>query len=295
MKKFFSLIALVGVFAACQPEDLKTIFESAPASLTINVTKVINNVDGAEVTGVATKSTFTATGNPDIPAGTATLTATYNDAKGETVVPYPHILADTDPVVMGCTVYIPGAIGNYKIDVKSVAGDPVTTKFILEEAKTHGYNHAGSNWVENASDYVLSDSCTYDDINGEEFSALTVKDAAFEDMAKAIYETASKDAEKKAEKGKVWTFEAPAWSLYNVVSEQIVTVVNYYVTATATGGAPTVGETVDGVDNVVATFSETVYVTSIGLVKMEHPGHAGHAGHGGHGTGNNAGGGLVEE
>ena len=295
MKKLFSLIALVGVFAACQPEDLKTIFESAPAQLTINVTKVINNVDGAEVTGAATKSTFSTTGNPDIKAGVATLTATYNDATGTTDVPYPQILADTDPVVMGCTVYIPGAIGNYKIDVKSVPGDPVEKKFILEEAKNHGYNHAGDNWVENASDYVLSDSCTYDDINGEEFTALTVKDKAFEDMAKAIYETASKDAEKKADMGKVYEFEVPAWCLYKVVSTQIVTAVNYYVIAEATGGAPTVGETVDGVDNVVATFAETVYVTTIGFEKMEHPGHAGHAGHGGHGSGNNAGGGLVEE
>lgn len=37
MKKFFSLIALVGVFAACQQEDLKTAFTVNPAEATINV------------------------------------------------------------------------------------------------------------------------------------------------------------------------------------------------------------------------------------------------------------------
>ena len=40
MKKFISLIALVGVFAACEPENLQTAYTVANATATINVTVV---------------------------------------------------------------------------------------------------------------------------------------------------------------------------------------------------------------------------------------------------------------
>ena len=40
MKKFFSLIALVGVFAACEPENLQTAFNVPDATATLNVTVI---------------------------------------------------------------------------------------------------------------------------------------------------------------------------------------------------------------------------------------------------------------
>ena len=50
MKKFFSLFALVAVFAACQPEKVQTAFTVAGATATINV-QVFNVNTGAAYDG----------------------------------------------------------------------------------------------------------------------------------------------------------------------------------------------------------------------------------------------------
>ena len=54
MKKFFSLIALVGVLAACQKENLKTAFKVDPGVATINATAI--SVDGKDITSDVTFS-----------------------------------------------------------------------------------------------------------------------------------------------------------------------------------------------------------------------------------------------
>lgn len=295
MKKFFSLIALVGVFAACQPEDLKTYFESTPAQLTINVTKVVNSVDGEDVTTSVntTKTNFEKVGTPDIEAGTAVVKATYRGAEGSTEVAYPHILADSDPVVLSATVFIPGSAGDYTISVEPVVGEPeVFAEYILQEAKSHGTSHAGYDyWLENASDYTLLDTCSYDDVEGEEMvdEAAKVIDDAFEAVVNANYE-----AIKAGAAGMVKTpvtdkdFEVPAWSFYNAINTVYVAEVTYNVKATPDAGAPEVGE-----NGVVGTFKTKQYSNIFGVKLEEYPNHSGHAGHAGHGAGSNAGGGLV--
>lgn len=57
MKKFFSLIALVGVFAACQQENIRTAFSVDPAVATINLSAKC--VDGTNITA---KTSFTVDG-----------------------------------------------------------------------------------------------------------------------------------------------------------------------------------------------------------------------------------------
>ena len=101
MKKFFSLIALVGVFAACEPENLQTAFTVANATATVNETVVCvaPDFDPSEVTvtygwsvgtGLSTKSI---TGNPAIEAGSVTVTAHYRGAEASTTVSFPKIFA----------------------------------------------------------------------------------------------------------------------------------------------------------------------------------------------------------
>lgn len=54
MKKFFSLLALVGVLAACQKEDLKTAFKVDPGVATVHATAI--SIDGKDITGDVTFS-----------------------------------------------------------------------------------------------------------------------------------------------------------------------------------------------------------------------------------------------
>ena len=290
MKKFFSLIALVGVFAACQPEELKTIFQSSPAQLTINVSKVINSVNGADVTSGATKTPYSVTGTPAIPAGVGTVSATYNGATGSLSVPYPAILADTDPVTIDVTVHIPGSVGDYTIDVKPTIGaDEVAARYILKEAKSHGISHDGSLWLENASDYNLNDSCTYTESTGEALDGdVTVVENAFAEIVNANAEVHNPGI---LEEEKEYKYTIPAWSWYQVVAEVHVIPVHYDVVAEPKNGAPTVGN-----NNVVGSFDSNLVYTVPVPNYMAHPSHADHYGHyTGHGNGSNAGGGLVEE
>ena len=300
MKKVFLFIALVSVFAACQPEDLKTIFKSENAQLTINVTSVINSINGADVTASATKEPFETTGNPDIPAGTATVKATYEGITGQTTVGYPHILADTEPVVLGAIVYIPGTLGNYTVDIEPVSGEEVEVgKYLLAEGYNHGYSHAGYDyWVENASDYTLFDTCTYDDIYTPEITSEKpeVYEKTFEELVNANFETTlvTVMASDMTETDVEHEFEVPAWSIYQVENTVYEMPVKFYVTATPDGNAPKVGVVKDGVQNVVGYFEGKVTYSSLADLLEEHPSHAGHSGAGhGHGSGSNAGGGLV--
>ena len=300
MKKVFLFIALVSVFAACQPEDLKTIFTSENAQLTINVTTVINSVNQKTVTDEAQWEPVNVVGNPDIPAGTAKISATYNGAKGETEVGYPRILADTAPVVLGATVYIPGSVGDYTFDVKQVidleSKQPTGAKFVLDPAKNHAYSHAGySNWAENASDYTLSDSCTYDemDVDAVTSTKAEVFEDQFKDIIDGLFETTVASMTDNTKKDQVYEFEVPAWSIYTVVNTVYAAPVKYYVLATPDANAPKLGKDLDGFESVVGTFEGPKTFTELFFDKEEHPTHAGHAGHGGHGNGSNAGGGLV--
>lgn len=54
MKKFFSLLALVGVLAACQKEDLKTAFKVDPGVATVHATAL--SIDGSDITADVTFS-----------------------------------------------------------------------------------------------------------------------------------------------------------------------------------------------------------------------------------------------
>ena len=69
MKKFFSLIALVGVFAACQKEDLKTAFSVEPAVATITAHAMF--LDGTPLTS---NVTYTFEGNDSGNGNTYTCT-----------------------------------------------------------------------------------------------------------------------------------------------------------------------------------------------------------------------------
>ena len=301
MKKFFSLIALVGVFAACEPEELRTIFTSTPAQLTIKVGKVYNAVDGKDLTAVATKDAdVVIPGSPAIAAGSQVMHATYGGVTGSVTVDYPSILADTDPVTITAgDIWIPGNKNNYKISVrvgKTEDADPVITELLA--AKNHGYQYEGANWLENANDYILVDTYTWKEWSGSQLDGtFTVIDDIFAADVELAYNAKKDDKmtfeEKEAE------IQVSAWALYNVYYTLITTTTTYEVVAEPdpAGSAPIPGD-----NGVVGTFKVISTLGTATKVEVAHPGHASHyeegkgngTHHGGHGDGSNAGGGFAD-
>ena len=295
MKKFFSLIALVGVFAACQPEKLTTAFEVGPAEATIGVT-VIDILTGEDVTSAASISTpTTITGAApkfDIADQNYTVSATYKEGKGSATV---HINALRPGGKAHYSVVVPvgGDITDYTITVK--AGTPVddVKDLYLAATKTHGheYTHDGfSDWLENASEFVLVDSATYNEYDGTELDgAYVVNEAAFEEYVKNAatgYNGGIKATPKTL------NFKVSAWSLYNVFGTETTVITPYEVIATPKGDARIVGD-----NGVVGTFKVKSMKSDAQYEECAHPAHASHYIHG-HGTGEkaggNAGGGIVD-
>ncbi len=309
MKKFFSLIALVGVFAACEPEELRTIFTSAPAQLTIKVGKVYNAVDGKDLTAVATKDAdVVIAGTPAIAANSQVMHASYGGVTGSVTVDYPSILADTDPVtITAADIWIPGNKNNYKIEVREGSKASETKKYGLLSAENHGVSYTSDDWdgkwLENANDYILVDTYTWKEYSGSELikddkgESCLILDDIFEADVKLA--AAAKDNDKITYVEKEDEIQVSAWALYNVINAVTTTITTWEVVATPdpAGSAP-----IPGNDGVVGTFYTKSILAIPTKVEAAHPSHNSHyeAGkgngthHGGHGDGSNAGGGFAD-
>ncbi len=295
MKKFFSLIALVGVFAACQPEKLTTAFEVGPAEATISV-KVVDILTGEDVTAAASISTPTtitgASPKFDIAEQDYTVSASYKEGKGSATV---HINALRPGGKAHYSVVVPvgGDITDYTITVEPGTAVKTEKLLYLEATKTHGheYTHDGySKWLENASEFILVDSAKYNEYDGQELDGdYVVNEAAFEEYVKNAAK--AYDGTIKATP-KTLDFKVSAWSLYNVFGHEYTTVTPYNVVATPKGDARIVGD-----NGVVGTFKVKTMSSDAQYEECAHPAHASHYIHG-HGTsekpGGNAGGGIVD-
>ena len=295
MKKFFSLIALVGVFAACQPEKLTTAFEVGPAEATISVT-VVDILTGEDVTAAASITTpTTITGAApkfDIVEQKYTVSATYKEGKGSATV---HInpLRPGGKAHYSVVVPVGGDITDYTITVEARTPVETVKDLYLEATKTHGheYSHDGyNNWLENASEFILVDSAKYNEYDGQELDGdYVVNEAAFEEYVKNAAK--AYDGTIKATP-KTLDFKVSAWSLYNVFGTETTTITPYEVIATPKGDARIVGD-----NGVVGTFKVKSMSSTAQYEECAHPAHASHYIHG-HGTsekpGGNAGGGIVD-
>ena len=285
MKKFFSLIALVGVFAACQPEKLTTAFEVAPAEVTITV-KVVDLLTGEDVTAAATiTSETTLIGTPAIAAQDYTVSATYKEGKGSATI---HINALRAGGKANYSAVIPvgGPDYNLKAELETIS---VTEEYLqLAGAEMH---YQGAYWAENASEFILKDSATYPTFEGYDMDMDTAKilDDLFEsDVILAFAELYDEIVEGTA----TIDYSVSAWSLYNVFATIFTEKDLLKIIAEPVGDARVVGE-----NGVIGTVELTSKSSQAEYEEMQHPDYAGHwsPGHGhGEKTGPNAGGGLVE-
>ena len=307
MKKFFSLIGLVGVFAACQPENLSTAFSLPNAKVTIkaNVTSGAEGFNGVADeylwtgNGTGAGETFTMTNNSagGVDKSTVDVRATFHKGFGDGHVDVP---AARPGAVAEYNVYvtIPFIRDGYEFKHVKVS-ETVTPKHQLLGASLHGHAFDGLYsfedldieipMLENANDYILVDSYSYDTYTGLELVSSTLNTKLYDEADLGIDFPGIKETPKKVE------FKVSAWALYNVVNVITETETTYNVVATPLDPAlPNLGVNGDGI---VAVYTVLMKDSATQLYETAHPNHASHYQHGhgnghGHGENSNAGGGL---
>ena len=328
MKKFFSLIALVGIIAACTPEQLGTAFKLAGAKGTINVE--VLNLDGTPYAG-----TFTLSGYENLPGVEAPVvtgnTATINFQLGDSQAIESVIdltLTANGPLIYrpaSAKVRIPkvlaGGVAELACTIK--VGENVDGWFVYEDydfpdvdnyrvgylVNTHGYSvyeHSVTipvNWLDieipswyvNNSDQILTGNVDIPYAIGYELDSIETNDWAGFDLTLKGCVNAWRDdwEEEEVVEGEApYTFNVSGWAMWNVFVVQDVYPLELYLNAIKLDdNAELTDEEIE-----LATATVNYYVTWAGAVEMAYPGMPGHAhyeykhGHG-HG-GDNAGGGI---
>ena len=308
MKKFFSLIALVGVFAACNPEDLTTYFTVTPATVTLtaNAVSAAPGFSESAVTYTPSKvQTVSGTETtPSIAPGQFTVSASYEGANSETqTVAYPRVLGGAD-LKLNVTLTIPYNAGDYTVEIKKAESKSKTEVFCLPAA-AHGHGvttktveYDGEEYeipmLENANEFKLVDTYSFSTFEGmEPVEGSKVIDN--DDFAVYVNDAWANVADKKiVETKETKPLEVSAWAIYNVLGVIETVETTYNIVATPNGNAaPALPN-----DGVVGSYKMRIKNSGSIPVEFAHPEHASHyeAGHGhGHGNGSNAGGGLVEQ
>ena len=182
MKKLLSLIALAGIFAACQPEELKTAFEVEDAVATINVRTVdirtgVTPTSGATVTasdGTVSGSVVTLSGNPALAAKTVTVTVKYQadymtteQEKSATV--NVAALRAGGKATYDVTVIVGYTDSDYTFSyAETKAGESTTATeyFTPDNAHAETHTHDGGLWVRNNTEYILTGDVKWNSYNG---------------------------------------------------------------------------------------------------------------------------------
>lgn len=297
MKKFFSLIALVGVFAACQPEQVQTAFSVAGATATINV-QVYSINTGAAYTDVSVSSSVGTYANGAVlieapqSQGLAKqdVTLTVKGAKLAKDYTYvatvPNVLpgghADVNAIIIvgengeDFTFDVVRAVKDEKEEVK----DMVNTHYA-----TH--SHADSDWYINNTEFLLEGEVEYDVLSGMELVSEDWKLGFDQKFAEAVKNITIK--EKKKVETATLPITVSAYAMWRAWATYTTTVAEYTVKATRIGAKE---------ELVAGTFTLNEFSSTEAEYKeLAYPGAAGHYSHGhghdAHGSQANAGGGIV--
>lgn len=284
MKKLFSLLALVGVIAACQPEKLETAFEVADAVAKITVTtvdlKTGQNVN-ATITaseGSVSGNVVTITGNPAITARVVTVTATYEGNSNSQSVQINSLLAG-GAADYGVIITVGSVIDNDReFSYVETASESVEEVKYLTSDSHEPVNHDGKMWFKNLSEFYLTGSVNWTSYSGAELVSVDVINEDYKSVVEA-YADAYDQGIVASEK--VLDITVSAWAYYTVSQTRTTTVKTFEVKA----DDEKIGEfVVKMIESSEAEYEE--------IANPEGHGHY-HAGHGhGHG-GDNAGGGIV--
>lgn len=282
----FAVIALVGSlsFTSCEKEDLNGTFTVEPAKATINVT-VMEFESGTEMSGVTiSASAGTVNGSVITIAAGADGNIAAQDVTVSATAPAGY--EAIKPVSVHVNALKAGGEATYKATLVAVktAENPDEQIVITSETKqgetitsslvnpTH--SHAGTDWWENANEYILFTKVSYKLYDEQEASG-EVKNADVSAFIKGLNYNRTEDA--------VLEMKVSAWSLYRAWFEV------YPTTTTYTFAYKNSGEVLGTVVANAKTGTAAQYE------EMAHPSHAHQYQHGhghGHGT-DNAGGGII--
>lgn len=292
MKKLFSLLALVGVFAACQPEELETAFEVSDAVATITVATIDintgNNVDAtisaSDAAATVAGNVVTLKGSPALTARTVTVTASYQGKDYSTSVNVQALLAG-GKASYNADIYVGVPVAEQTITYSLVSEESsVSDPVFFTKADGHALvDHAGKYWAENLTEFLLKGEVTWTNVTGSEFVSSECTDPVFDQIVK-LYADAVKDASKVTETPDVLEITVSAWAYYTVYQTVTTTVQTYGVFADGVQ----VGSVVVNNYSSAVKYEEIANPMGHGHYQQGH----GHAGHG-HGDGGNAGGGIV--
>ncbi len=306
MKKLLSLIALAGIFAACQPEELKTAFEVKNAKAEINVRvldiRTLNTPASVTVNcaeGKVEGNKVILEGNPALAAKTVTVTVTYK-------TDYMSESKTSDPETVNVAAL--RAAGEAKYDVTFVVGYPDSEYTITCERTKEGvyetekeyftpsdshaetHTHDGGLWVRNNTEFILTGVVTWYSYNG---ALATVNEGVKDDFKTVVEDYAKlftygyKDGKLVGEKHEL-NLQVSAYCYYTA----------YQINTKVTGREYTVYAEKDGKKEVAGTITVNSNTSSSAEYEEKgDPNAHGHYvyGHGhahGHGT-DNAGGGII--
>lgn len=122
-------VALVTTFASCEKEDFNVIIE--PVNAKANVSAIVLYMENGTTTDVTSQATvtiadYTKEGNPNLPAQTVKITATYKDVTGSVDVQIPALSAGQFANVVG-TILLQSPDQTFQVVVESQDNDKTET------------------------------------------------------------------------------------------------------------------------------------------------------------------------
>lgn len=273
VKLALALVVFSAMLSSCTKENFNLEYKANNAQIYFNPT-VIDAASNSLVVGATFTGAETITGNPEIAAGTTTITATYNGVSGQVIVSYGAVPAGS------VVTYSPVILLNSEFQANIVSKKTVGVELIKGEG-TQGHTHDGSTWNYNYSDYFAKFIVDWDLSRQNKIVKQDIYASSIELMAfiKTL-DNVTINVKGQAE------YMVSAWSMYRadlyITSEEIT----YEIVSIATGKP---------VANI--TINEVLSQAECKLIEEGIPGHEGHyhAGHGhsGHGGSANAGGGIT--
>ena len=303
MKKLFSLIALVGMIAACTPEQVETAFKLSGGKVIVEV-EVVDIINGGAYTGTYTvNSTFgTVSGNKityqaddslPVTAGTYQVTVTGPKLKDEgytSSFAVPAVLAGGEAII-SVIVPVGEPLNGWTITPKegtAVVNEPTVKYLVATHYAPHDYSHDGINtWYVNNTEFLLEGNVNYEKESYAVGHDLDDKNIlGFEGKVTEFYQNMIA-ADKKEPVKDTYHFTVDAYAMWNLTQKVTSVTMPYTVIAEKGTDTQTLGSF--KIERINGQVIERHVIAYPGAEAHYHAGH----GHDAHGTMPNAGGGMA--
>lgn len=283
-KLALAVVALVGgMFASCSQEDLNTTFKPAPAVIDFNV-KVVDALTTNVITDATITGAETITAEAGYAGGQVTVTATKNEATAsETITVNP--LKAGGKATYNVTLILSDDFDFVKVSETST--ETVAYSLPYVHGSTHAFDHSGSGWFENPTEFIADITVDYVNVDKAETTGFTLANWLSETQQEGLtvlFESKALNYDKS--ESKKFEYQASAWSWSRAKATTTETEAVWNIVTKVSGEKA--GE-----------YTITTTSTAIEPEEKADPNHASHyvqhgGSHSAHGA-NNYGGGIVTE